>query len=185
MATALSNDLRKRILAAVDGDLSCRQAAERFGISASSAIRWADRRRRTGCFAPKALGGDRRSGRIEAHGGLILAVVDEKPDITLSELRSRLAEKGIAAAISTLWRFFKRHGYTRKKKTAHAAEPDRPDIVKRRRAWFKCQLDLDPERLVFMLVGMGGRSRVSGYAPACLTTTGRPRPSWPVCASPG
>jgi transposase len=116
MATALSNDLRKRVLAAVDGGLSCRQAAERFGVSAASAIRWNDRRRREGNFGPKALGGDRRSGRIEAHGKLILSLVDEAPDITLGELRARLAEQGMSVAISTLWRFFKRHGITRKKR---------------------------------------------------------------------
>jgi transposase len=116
MATALSNDLRKRVLAAVDGGMSCRQAAERFGVSASSAIRWNDRRRREGDFGPKALGGDRRSGRIEAHAELILSLVEEKPDITLGELQARLAEQGIAAAVSTLWRFFKRHGITRKKR---------------------------------------------------------------------
>jgi len=36
------------------------------------------------------------------------------------------------------------------KKTAHAAEQDRPDVLKRRQAWFEDQLDLDPERLVFI-----------------------------------
>src|SRR3954451_9397388 len=36
------------------------------------------------------------------------------------------------------------------KKTAHAAEQDRPDIRKRREAWFEGQLDLDPERLIFI-----------------------------------
>jgi transposase len=36
------------------------------------------------------------------------------------------------------------------KKTAHAAEQDRPDILKRREAWFESQLDLDPEHLVFI-----------------------------------
>jgi transposase len=36
------------------------------------------------------------------------------------------------------------------KKTAHASEQDRPDILKRRRAWFEGQLDLDPERLVLI-----------------------------------
>jgi transposase len=116
MATALSNDLRKRVLAAVDGGLSCRQAAERFGVSAASAIRWNDRRRRSGDFRPKALGGDRRSGRIEAHGELIVSLVEDKPDITLAELRACLAGKGIGVAISTLWRFFKRRGMTRKKR---------------------------------------------------------------------
>jgi hypothetical protein len=36
------------------------------------------------------------------------------------------------------------------KKTAHATEQDRPDVLKRRQDWFDRQLDLDPERLVFI-----------------------------------
>ena len=36
------------------------------------------------------------------------------------------------------------------KKSAHAAEQDRPDILRRRQAWFDGQLDLDPQRLVFI-----------------------------------
>jgi transposase len=36
------------------------------------------------------------------------------------------------------------------KKTAHASEQDRPDVVKRRTDWFESQIDLDPERLVFI-----------------------------------
>ena len=114
MARELSNDLRERVVKAVDGGMSCRQAAERFGVSASSAIRWHDRRRREGDFRPKALGGDRRSGRIEAHAALILALIEEKPDMTLVELQDRLAEKKVGAGIGTLWRFFRRHGITRK-----------------------------------------------------------------------
>ncbi|OUJ01516.1 transposase [Acetobacter cibinongensis] len=36
------------------------------------------------------------------------------------------------------------------KKTAHAAEQDRPDILIRRQEWFDTQPDLDPARLVFI-----------------------------------
>jgi transposase len=36
------------------------------------------------------------------------------------------------------------------KKTAHASEQDRPDVKARREAWFESQLDLDPEKLVFI-----------------------------------
>jgi hypothetical protein len=39
---------------------------------------------------------------------------------------------------------------SRGKKTAHATEQDRPDILKRRQDWFALQLDLDPERLVII-----------------------------------
>ena len=77
MSKALSLDLRTRVLAAIAGGMSCRKAAERFGVSASSAIRWRARERLLGDARPKALGGDRRSGRIEAHAETILALVEE------------------------------------------------------------------------------------------------------------
>lgn len=115
MAKSLSVDLRERVLAAVDAGMSCRQAAVRFGVSASSAIRWNDRRRKHGDFTPKPQGGDRRSGRIEAHAGLILSFIEETPDITLVEIKARLVEKGVSAGIGTLWRFFERRRITLKK----------------------------------------------------------------------
>ena len=36
------------------------------------------------------------------------------------------------------------------KKTAHASEQERPDVKQRREDWFDGQLDLDPDRLVFI-----------------------------------
>lgn len=112
MSKALSLDLRTRVLAAIAGGLSCRQAAQRFGVSASSAIRWRGLERRQGDARPKALGGDRRSGRIEARAGLILGLVEATPDITLEELRAR----GVAVGYGSLWRFFARRRITRKKR---------------------------------------------------------------------
>jgi|KBSSwiStaDraftv2_1062776.scaffolds.fasta_scaffold382653_3 transposase len=116
MGKPLSLDLRERVVAAVDGGLSRRKAAERFGVSISSAIRWTSLRRRTGELRPQRLGGDKRSARIEAHAALILSLVEARGDITLAELRSALAERGIAVAVSTLWRFFERHRITLKKR---------------------------------------------------------------------
>jgi len=77
MSKALSLDLRVRVLNAIAGGMSCRQAAERFGVSASSAIRWHSLEQSIGDARPKALGGDRRSARIESHAALILALVDD------------------------------------------------------------------------------------------------------------
>ena len=101
MAKALSVDLRCRVLAAVDGGLSCRQAAVRFGVSASSAIRWNEQRRKRGEIKSKPQGGDRRSGRIEAHATLILALVDKTSDITLAELQAKLNEQGLRFGASS------------------------------------------------------------------------------------
>jgi transposase len=116
MARSLSLDLRRRVVAAIAGGLSCRAAADRFGVSASSAIRWRSLERREGDVAPKRQGGDRLSHRIETHAALILSAVEGTPDITLSELRGRLQAHGVAAGIGTLWRFFKRRKITRKKR---------------------------------------------------------------------
>lgn len=115
MSKALSVDLRDRVVAAIEGGLSCRQAAARFGVSASSAIRWRSRVLAEGHVRPGPLGGDRRSGRIESHADLILGLVARQTDITLMEIRSALAERGIAVGIASLWRFFDRRRITLKK----------------------------------------------------------------------
>ena len=115
MSFALSVDLRERVVAAIAAGSSCRQAAVRFGVSASSAIRWWQLERRIGSIVPKALGGDRRSGRIEAQAPLILGLVQATPDITLIELRAALAEQGHGFGLATLWRFFARRRITLKR----------------------------------------------------------------------
>ena len=116
MSKPLSLDLRTRVLAAISGGLSCRQAAVRFGVSASSAIRWRALERRQGDAKPKALGGDRRSMPMERHAHAIQSLVEETPDITFEELRAALAARGVQASYGALWRFFRRHKITRKKR---------------------------------------------------------------------
>ena len=126
MSKALSVDLRDRVIAAVEGGMSCRQAAARFGVSASSAIRWRSRLRIQGDVRPGPQGGDRRSGRIERHADVILGLVERKSDITLAELRAALAEQGVATSLSSLWRFFVRRRITLKKVGARGrTEPSR------------------------------------------------------------
>src|SRR5215218_3610686 len=100
MARALSVDLRRRVVAAIEEGASCRQAAARFGVSASSAIRWHALARTFGDPTPRRQGGDRRSGRIEAHAPLILGAITRQPDITLADLRSELAGSGIAVSVA-------------------------------------------------------------------------------------
>ena len=90
MTKPLSNDIRERLVSAVDGGLSRRSAARRFGVAASTAIKWVDQWRRTGDVGARPQGGDYRSHRIEAHAEEILALVDAAPDITLGEIASNL-----------------------------------------------------------------------------------------------
>ena len=115
MARALSVDLRRRVIGAIAEGASCRQAATRFGVSASSAIRWHALARSAGDPTPRRQGGDRRSGRIEEHAPLILGAITRQPDMTLADLRVELAGHGIAISVAGLWRFFARRKITLKK----------------------------------------------------------------------
>ena len=139
----------------IAGGMSCRQAAARFGVSASSAIRWRALARARGDAKPKVLGGDRRSGRIEAHAALILAGTD--PAAGRGDPGHHARGTEVPARLSWRWgrhrhavAFLRASADHAEKKTAHAAEQDRPDVLKRRAAWFAGRRDLDPARLVFI-----------------------------------
>jgi transposase len=119
MTKPLSIDLRERLVSAVEGGMSRRSAAARFGVAISTAIKWVDQWRRMGHIRPRPQGGDYRSHRIEAHAGEVLALIEETPDITLGEIAVHLDEAhGLKVAPSTVWRLLDRHGMTFKKNRA-------------------------------------------------------------------
>ena len=95
------------------------------------------------------MGGDQRSHAIKAQADLIRGTYEAKPGLFLRELHVRLAEQGLRCGVSSLSRFFKRHGITQKN-TSHAAEQDQDDVRAARLSWFESQLDLDPDRIVFL-----------------------------------
>ena len=122
----LSMDIREKVMKAITGGMSCRQAAARFYIGPATAVRWAKRVETTGNVAPMKMGGDRRSRRIEAHADFILGQIEAQPDVTIMELREKIRERpNVGFGYGTVWRFLERHGITRKKKTGHAAEQER------------------------------------------------------------
>src|SRR3954467_95961 len=118
MPSALSTDLRERVVSAIEEGASRREAARRFKVSPASAVRWHEAFVQEGRTQAKPMGGDQRSHVIEAQANLILETYEAKPELFLYELRSRLAERGLQVGVSSLSRFFKRHGITRKKTPA-------------------------------------------------------------------
>lgn len=119
MAKTLSEDLRVRVIGAVDGGMSRHAAAARFGVAVATAVRWLRAWRDEGATVAKPRGGDRHSHRIEAFGTVILDAVEAQVDITLVELAELLErEQGVRFAPSTLWRFLDRRGVSFKKNRA-------------------------------------------------------------------
>jgi transposase len=151
MPAAYSSDLRKRVVAVVNGGISRHQAAYHFVVGISTAIRWAAKFAATGSCEPASSGGDHRSADLEVHKDWLLELVRTEPDLTLAEIKNRLeTTHGLKKSISCVWRFFARHQITFKKKGLHAAEQDREDVKAAREAWRANQASLDPKHLVFI-----------------------------------
>jgi len=98
----------------MEGGLSCRLAAERFGVAPSTAGNWHRLYRARKSYSPRSIGGDRRSKLLDELGWLSqrLALV---PDLTLAELRNELAERAINVSYSGVQRTVRRLGLRFKK----------------------------------------------------------------------
>jgi len=101
MPKPCSEDLRERVIEAVAEGASRRAAGERFAVSASSAVRWVQRWHQSGSAAATRRRGPQPA--LEEHAGLLLALIDEEPDLTLDELREQLRAQDIGASRSRVW----------------------------------------------------------------------------------
>lgn len=114
MGRALSGDLRLRVLKAADEGMSARQAAARFGVGVSSAIRWIARAK-IGELGPRPQG-RRRASSLDAHEAFIAGLIGERKDITLNEMVERLvAEQSVRISRSALSAWLRGHRWTFKK----------------------------------------------------------------------
>jgi len=115
---AYSVDLRSRVVAEVAAGSSRREAAARFKVSASSAIRWAELREETGRVDPRPRGGRSRSP-LEPHTAWLLELNASEGDLTLAEIVERMAETlGVKTSQSGVRRFFLRQAISFKKNAA-------------------------------------------------------------------
>lgn len=125
MGKALSGDLRSRVVKASNEGMSARQAAARFGVGISSAIRWIARAR-IGELMPRPQG-RRRASSLDVHEAFIVGLIEERKDITLNEMVERLAtEQSVKISRSALSAWLRGHGWTFKKvRTCTGAGPPR------------------------------------------------------------
>jgi transposase len=150
MARAYSQDLRDRVIDAALSGPSLRGAAARFEVGVSTVIHWVGRVLETGERSARKQGRP-RGLKLDPHEDFLLPLIEAEPDMTIERMRERLLEdRGVRASTGTIWTFLDRCRLTFKKKSAHASEQERPDVLKRREEWFDGQLDLDPAKLVFI-----------------------------------
>jgi|SRR5688572_6834720 len=117
MGKPYSMDLRIRVVAAVEGGLSCREAARRFDLAASTAINWMRRKEDTGSVTPGQMGGHKpRSIRGEHEVWLRERI--ERGDFTLRGLVAELAERGLKVDYRSVWTFVHEQNQSFKKNRA-------------------------------------------------------------------
>jgi len=114
MTAPLSQDLRRRVVGAIEAGESCRSVAARFGVAVSSAVKWSQLYRRTGSLAPGKMGGHRKP-ILEPHLAFIVERISQTPHLTLHGLKEELAARGIKVSHNAVWLFLRREGLSFKK----------------------------------------------------------------------
>jgi transposase len=144
----LSNDLRQRILDAVDNrEGSRRKLAARFAVNVSTITRLLQLRRQTGSSEPRPHGGGVAPALDKDALERLRGLVEETPDATLESLKQGL---GISGSRMIVCRALQKLGLPLKKKSPHASERDTPEVRKERRSFRKEVEPIEPKRLVFV-----------------------------------
>jgi transposase len=132
MGKAYSQDLRERVMAAVDSGTGAYAAAAIFRVSVSYVYKVLGRRERTGEASARPWAGGPKP-KLAGHDQALCARVMSKPDATLAELQAWLmAEHDLKISIGCLWKSLRELGLTLKK--SHCAPPSKVARISPRRA---------------------------------------------------
>ena len=114
-----SEDLRTRVLAAIDGGMAARSAASVFRVSVSYIYKAVIRRRRTGEVSASSRRGHRPRKLTPAQEATLAAHIAAHPDITLAALQTWLAgEHAVRLSNGAMWSAVDRLGLSFKKRMA-------------------------------------------------------------------
>lgn len=117
MGHTYSQDLRARIVAAIEEGSSRRAASRQFSVSPSTAIRLKRRMDETGSVAPTPR--QARPSRLDPHADWLLGLIGAQPDLTLEAMRQQLHEAhNVKISMGALWNWLDRRGISYKKNTA-------------------------------------------------------------------
>jgi transposase len=149
MGCAYSMDLRQRVMDHVAAGETCHRVAAALKVAPSSLIKRAQRRRRTGSFAPDKMGGRRPALITGEHRGWVLSMIDGPEHVKLAWLARGLGERGLKVHPTNICRFLHREGKSFKKAVL-PAEQSKPKLARQRELWRRHQGKIDPDRLVFV-----------------------------------
>lgn len=114
MGKPYSDDLRARVVAAMEAGGNCRAVGARFEIAPSTAGNWHRLYRRTQSYSARPMGGDHRSKLLDQRAHIV-GLLSGTCDLRLVDVQSDLAERGVFVSWSTVRRAVKRLGLRIKK----------------------------------------------------------------------
>ena len=114
---AYSQDLRERVLRALDRGDRPTDIARRFEVSRIWVYQVREREQETGVRSSFQIGGHRRS-RVAEREQVLRAWIAAQPDLTLAELQQRLTRQGVSIKIGALWHQLNKWNLTFKKNLA-------------------------------------------------------------------
>jgi transposase len=117
MAKPYSIDLRARVVAAIEEGATREESAERHNVSLSSAGRFLWLKREQGSVSPAKFGGYKPYA-LATHEARVRQLVAAQPDITLAELKTKLAKQKVMVGQTSIFRFLRHLKLTFKKKPA-------------------------------------------------------------------
>ncbi len=97
-----SQDLRERVLRALDRGERPSEIARRFEVSRVWVYQVRDRLRQTGERSSYPIGGHRRS-RLAGLESVLRGWIEAEPDLTLAEMQHRLRQRDVAIKVGALW----------------------------------------------------------------------------------
>ena len=113
MARPWADDLRERVVRAVESGRTQAEVAAFFGIGLRTVERYLSRWRENGQIARGKFGGHQQH-RLAAHAERVYKLVTVAPDLTLAALCERLAVQGVKVSTSALDRFLRASGFSYK-----------------------------------------------------------------------
>jgi transposase len=114
-----SDDLRERVIAAIEAGHTREEVAELFNMALSTVGGFIKRKRETGSVSPDKFGGY-KTFSLEPHTALVKELVAEQPDSTLAELQVRLEKRKVKVSQSGIFRFLRHIKLTFKKKSTRS-----------------------------------------------------------------
>jgi len=106
MAKPYSDDLRERVVAAIEAGHTREEVAEWYNLALSTVGGFIKRKRETGSVSPAKFGGHKTFALVP-HTDLVKQLVAEQPDRTLAELKACLAKDKVEVSQSAIFRFLR------------------------------------------------------------------------------